>query len=100
MSLINLSIEHGRGLDEARTRLESVVSQVQGKFGALLKQAEWSSERDEVKLTGSGFVVELKVDAKHVHMTADIPMLGGLLGGPLVAGLKQILTQAFKKRLT
>lgn len=29
-----------------------------------------------------------------------MPILGALLGGPLAAGLKQILQQTFQKRLT
>ena len=39
------------------------------------------------------------VDAQDVHATGDIPMLAGLLGGQLGAGLKQILQQTFQKKL-
>jgi hypothetical protein len=39
------------------------------------------------------------VDAHNVHATGDIPILGGLLGGPVTSGLKQIVQQAFQKKL-
>jgi hypothetical protein len=35
-----------------------------------------------------------------VHVSGDLPLLGALLGSPLVAGLKQIVQQTFQKRLT
>jgi len=37
------------------------------------------------------------VDAFEVHATGAIPILGGLLGGPLASGLKQIVQQTFPK---
>jgi hypothetical protein len=52
-----------------------------------------------VKVEGTGFWVEMWVDAQDVHATGDIPMLAGLLGGRLGAGLKQILEQTFQKKL-
>jgi hypothetical protein len=32
-------------------------------------------------------------------LSADLPFLGGLLGGPFVAGLKGIVQQTFQKQL-
>ncbi len=34
MSLINLSVKHGKTLEEARTRLELTVNEVRARFGA------------------------------------------------------------------
>ena len=52
-----------------------------------------------MKLEGAGVRVEMWVDAQNVHATGDIPILGQLLGGPLASGLKQIVQQAFQKKL-
>ena len=38
-------------------------------------------------------------DAHAVHATGDVAILGGLLGGPLASGLKQIVQQIFQKQL-
>ena len=99
MSLIDLSLKHGRSLDEARISLEKAVNEVRGRFGAMVQRAEWSTDRNRVRIDGTGFWVEMTVDEQHVHATGDIPFLGGLIGGPLAAGLKQIVEKTFQKKL-
>ena len=100
MPLMNLSVQHGQSLEEARSRLEMAVQKVMSQFGALFRQIAWSADRSRVRLDGRGFWVELWVDAQDVHATGDIPLLGALFGRPLAAGLKQILQQTFRKQLT
>jgi hypothetical protein len=99
MSLITLSMKHGQTQDEARNRLEAAVSEVRKLFGALIKHVVWSADRTQVRIDGAGFWIEMVVDAQSVHATGDIPMLGGLLGGPLAAGLERIMQQTFQKQL-
>jgi hypothetical protein len=100
MPLINLSVKHERTLEEARSQLETAVQRVHSQFGALIRQVRWSVDRSQVRLDGMGFWVEMWVDAYEVHVSGDLPLLGALLGSPLVAGLKQIVQQTFQKRLT
>ncbi|HZW32914.1 MAG TPA: polyhydroxyalkanoic acid system family protein [Isosphaeraceae bacterium] len=99
MALINLSVKHGRTLEEARSRLEMAVNEVRGTFGAMVQRAEWSTDRNKVRIDGAGFWVEMTVDEQHVHATGDLPFLGNLLGGPLAGGLKQIVEKTFQKKL-
>lgn len=100
MSLITLSVKHGRTLDEARQRLETTVSQVQSQFASMIERTEWSADRNTVRLVGKGFWIDMRVDAVEVHVVGDIPLLGRLLGGPLTAGLKRIVEKNFQKKLT
>ncbi len=100
MPLFNLSMQHGRTLEEAQAHLETAVHKVQGQFGALVRQATWSADHRQVRLDGVGFWVEMWVDAAEVHASGDIPVLGRLLGSPIAAGLKQIIQQTFQKKLT
>jgi hypothetical protein len=99
MSHINLSVKHNRGLEEARSQLQTAVQEIQSRFGALVHRVDWSADRDAVKLSGTGFEAEMRVDAQEVHVTADLAFLTGLLGSPFVAGLKGIVEQTFHKRL-
>jgi hypothetical protein len=99
MPMLDLKIRHGRTLDDARRGLELAVQRVSGQFGPLVRRVEWAPDRDRVKLHGAGFWIEMWVDALDVHATGDIPILAGLLGGPLGAGLKQIVEQTFQKKL-
>jgi hypothetical protein len=100
MPLINLSVKHGRTLEEARSQLEVAVQRVHSQFGALIRQVRWSVDRSQVRLDGMEFWVEMWVDAYEVYVSGDLPLLDALLGSPLVAGLKQIVQQTFQKRLT
>jgi hypothetical protein len=100
MPLINLSIQHGQSLEEARSRLETAVHKVLSQFGAFVRHTAWSADHSSVRLDGRGFWIELWVDALEVHATGDIPLLGALLGSPVATGLKQILQQTFRKQLT
>jgi Putative polyhydroxyalkanoic acid system protein (PHA_gran_rgn) len=97
MPLVSLSLAHGRTQEEARRRLETVVGEISGRFG--LRDIEWSADRNRVKLEGIGARIEMWVDPRDVHVTGDVPVLAGLLGGPFTSGLRQILDQAFRKRL-
>jgi hypothetical protein len=99
MPAINLSLEHGRSLDEAKVVLRSATELTCARFGLLVRRTEWAPAGDAVVVTGIGFRVDMKVDAKQVHVTGDLPSLGGILNSPVVGGIKQIVTQAFRKRL-
>jgi hypothetical protein len=98
--MINLSVQHGRTLKEAKIHLETAVNKVYSQFRALVRQVTWSADRSWVRLDGVGFWVEMWVDAQEVHVSGDIPLLGGLLGSPVATGLKQIVQQTFRKPLT
>ncbi|MGC1272257.1 MAG: polyhydroxyalkanoic acid system family protein [Planctomycetaceae bacterium] len=101
MSLINMSVKHGTTFDDAKKRLEGAVADVQTRFASAVKNVTWTPDRTAVTLTGPGVVVDLKVDAEHVHATGDIPLLGNLLGSgfgqKISEGLKGTLQRHFPK---
>jgi hypothetical protein len=99
MPMLNLTVRHGRTLEEASRGLEQAVQRIAGQFGPLVRRVDWAPDRRRVKLEGAGLWVEMWVDAQDVHATGDIPMLAGLLGGRLGSGLKQIVEQTFQKKL-
>jgi hypothetical protein len=68
-------------------------------FGSMIQRTEWAADRSRVKLDGLGFWVEMSVDVRVLHATGDIPILGRLLGGQFVSGLKQIVERTFQKKL-
>jgi hypothetical protein len=53
MPLIDLTLQHGRTLDEARRRLEMTVNEVTGKFGSMVQRVEWAADRSRAKLMES-----------------------------------------------
>ena len=100
MSLLNLSVKHGRTFDGARQGLEEAVRQAQAQFGSMIHRVDWAADRSAVTLAGVGFEARLRVDAQDVHAVVDVPLLGRVFGGSLASGLKGILQKAFPKQLT
>jgi hypothetical protein len=92
-------LKHGRTLEEARRQMDKAVHEVQNWGGTLVQHVTWSTDRNQVRLDGTGFWVEMWVDAQEVHVSGDLPLLGGLLGGPVATGLKQIVERTFQKQL-
>lgn len=99
MSLMTLSVQHGQTFDEARRRLETAVHEITSRFGTLVRQVEWSTERSQVRLEGIGFWIEMRVDGQAVHVSADLPRLARLLGGSVTTRLKEILQRTFQGKL-
>ncbi len=97
MSLINLSVKHGRTQEEARAKLEAAVNDVRSQFAAMVQKVDWSPDRNRVKIAGSGFEADLRVDATDVHATVDVPLLGGLLGNSVKAALEGVLHRNFPR---
>lgn len=99
MSLIDLRLQHGQTVDEARRRLQSTVDELHRQLGGAIRSTSWSPDRDRVRLEGVGFWVEMAVDAQALHATGDILLLGRLLGGEMRAGLQRTLERTFQRSL-
>lgn len=99
MSLIDVSVKHGKSRAEARDHLEMAVKDVCTRFGSLVNRVDWSHEREQVKLLGPGVEVQMRVDDEHVHISGDMPLLGKLMGSPLLQGIKGIVQNTFQPRL-
>jgi hypothetical protein len=96
---MTLSVQHGHTFDEARKRLETAVHEITSRFGTLVRRVAWSTDRSQVRLEGIGCWIEMQVDAQAVHVSADIPVLGRLLGGSVTTGLKEIIQRTFQHKL-
>lgn len=99
MPLMTLSVQHRHTVDEARRRLETAVHEITSRFGTLVRRVEWSPDRSQVRLEGSGFCIEMRVDVQALHVSADIPVLGRLLGGSVTTRLKEIIQRTFQQKL-
>src|SRR5262245_3068464 len=99
MPLMTLAVQHRHTVDEARSRLETAVHELTSRFGSLVKRVEWSPDHSQVRLEGSEFWLELRVDRHAVHVAADFPVLGRLFGGFVTTRLKAIVQRSFQPKL-
>lgn len=99
MSFITLSMKHGRTSDEARDRLSAAVGDIRKLLGAMVRTTSWSHDRSKVRIDGVGFWLEMSVDSEDITASGDVPLLGGILGGPLRSVLYQAVQQTTQKQL-
>src|SRR5262245_38491801 len=99
MSLMTLSVQHRQTFDEARRHLETAVHEITSRLGSLVQRVEWSPDRSHVRLEGSGFWITMQVDGQAVQVSADLSVLGRLLGGSLTTRLQEILHRTFQPKL-
>ena len=97
MATFHFSVKHGRTLDEASTKLRTVVEEAQGKMGRMIHQVTWGADGRSVRLLGTGFTFDLRVDAEQVYVEGDVAILGQLFGGKIMDGLKRIVGERFKQ---
>jgi hypothetical protein len=81
MASLDMTVKHGLSWDEARAHFVKGVADAEAKYGAQIKQVEWSEDRTEVRLVGPGFDVVLRVDPDAVHATGRVPFFLKLLEG-------------------
>lgn len=99
MPLIICSVQHGHTFEEARQRLKTAVHAVTSRFGTLVRRVGWSTDRSQVRLEGIGCWIAMQVDAQAVHVSADIPVLGRLLGSSVTTRLKAMVRRTFQRTL-
>lgn len=96
MSLMNLTMKHGRDLGGAKATLDQAVREIQARLGPLIRRVDWDADRARARVEGVGFWVEVRVDTAEVHASGDVPVLGGLLAG---GGVQQLVRRAFERGL-
>jgi hypothetical protein len=99
MPLMMLSVQHEQTLDEARRHLATAVHEITSRFGTLVRRVDWSPDRSQVRLEGSGVWIELRVDGHAVHVSADLSVIGRFLGGSVATRLKEIIQRTFQQKL-
>ena len=70
------------------------------KLGVVLRQVEWATDRNRVRLEGVGFWVEMWVDAQAVHASGRrSDRSAGSSAVHWASRLKQIVERTFQKQL-
>jgi hypothetical protein len=97
MAMFHFSVKHGRTLEDATAMLRTVVEEAQSKMGRMINQVSWAPDGRSVRLVGTGFNFDLRVDPEQVHVEGDVTLLGNLFGGKIAEGLKRIVGDRFKQ---
>jgi hypothetical protein len=91
MAKLNIAIDHGQTPAVARVNFERAITAAVERFGKWIQRADWSPNRDSVKMAGPGFDVELSYDDQKVYARGTVPIAFRLMEMPIKAFLKQAL---------
>jgi len=93
MAKLNLALDHGQTLAEARVKFERAISAAQDRFVTWIQRADWSEDRGSVRMTGPGFDVELSYDDQKVYARGTVPLAFKLMEGSIKSFITQALAQ-------
>jgi hypothetical protein len=93
MAKLNIAIPHGQTPAKAQANFERAIGAAVERFGKRIHRADWSPNRDSVKMAGPGFDVELSYDDQKVYARGTVPLAFRLMEVPIKAFIKQALTQ-------
>ncbi len=91
MAKLNMAIDHGQTPANASVKFERAITAALDRFGKYIHRADWSANRDSVKMAGPGFDVELSYDDKKVYARGTVPLAFRLMEVPVKAFIKQAI---------
>ncbi len=92
MAHLDIAIDHGQTPEAAREHFERAVTAAERQFHMWIHGAEWSVDRTQVTLHGTGYEVALSYDDQKVYARGNVPLAFKLLEGPVKAFIKKTLT--------
>ena len=93
MAKLNMAIDHGQTPAMARANFERAITAAQNRFSKWIHRADWSAERDSVKMIGPGFDVVLSYDDKKVYARGTVPFAFKMMEVPIKAFITQALAE-------
>jgi len=92
MAHLNIAIDHGQTPEAAREHFQRAVTAAESQFRMWIHRAEWSVDRTQVTLHGTGYEVALSYDDQKVYARGTVPLAFKLLEAPVKAFIKKTLT--------
>ncbi len=95
MADISVKRTHGLGLDEAKSKIDKVVEDIQSEFPNLVKAIKWNAAGTEAKVEGKGFTGDFKVDDSNVGIDVNLSMFAKPLKGKVQQKIEERIEQYF-----
>ena len=93
MADISVKRAHGMSLDEARSKVDQIVTDIQSEFSNLVSDIDWNDDKTEAKVKGKGFKGDFRVDERNVGI--DIGL--SLFAKPFKAKVQQKIEERMDK---
>ena len=95
MADISVKKEHGLSLEEAQSKIDQVVSDIQTEFSSLVSSIDWNDEKTNAKVTGKGFTGDFSVDESEVGIDIDLSLFAKPLKAKVQEKIEERMGQYF-----
>ena len=95
MSDINLKHPHGMSFDDAKVKVNEIVTGVQSEFPQLIQSIDWNTDKTSAKVKGKGFGGTFGVDEEHVAIDIDLGFAAKMFKGKIESKIKDQVSKYF-----
>lgn len=95
MADISVKHHHGLGLDEAKTKTQQIVTDVQNEFSGIIDKIDWNADNTRANLKGKGFKGVFEVDDKDMSIDIDLSFLTKPFKGKVEEKIKDRIGKYF-----
>lgn len=95
MADISVRRAHGMSKDEAKVKVESIVSEVKEEFSSLVNEIKWNGDKTEAKVKGKAFTGEFKVDESDVSIDIDLSFIARPFKGKVESRINSRMDEYF-----
>ena len=93
MSDISVRRAHGLSLEEAQSKIDQIVEDVQTEFSSLVSSIDWNEDKTKAKVAGKGFSGDFVVDEQDVGIDIKLSMFAK----PLKSKVQQKIEERVEK---
>jgi len=84
MADISLSRNHNYGIDDARARLERLLTNFQARKPDLIQKIEWAADRNSAEAGGKFFKGQFRIGASDVSVELELIGFAAKMAKPMV----------------
>ena len=95
MADISVRRNHGLSLEEAQSKIDQVVEDIQREFSSLVDSIDWNSDKTQAKVKGKGFKGDFSVSEEEVGIDIDLSMFARPLKGKVQQKIEERMEQYF-----
>lgn len=95
MADISVRRTHGLSLEEAQSRIDQVVTDIQSEFSSLVSSIDWNDSKTEAKVSGKGFSGDFTVNEEEVGIDVKLSLFAKPLKSTVQKKIEERMEQYF-----
>ena len=95
MADISVQRKHDLSLEEAQSKVDQIVEDIQNEFGNLVSSVDWNADKTVAKVSGKAFKGEFKVSEGNVGIDVNLKLFAKPLKGKVQQKIEDRMEKYF-----